>query len=124
MEYNNKLNDMGKKGGVDKATLETAVVLMAPFAPHVSEELWEELGHTGSVFEAGWPTYDEDKMKDDELTIPVQVNGKTRATIVIAADEAKDDVLAKAKAAVESKISGTIRKEIYVPGKIVNIVAK
>ncbi|MCI5952451.1 MAG: leucine--tRNA ligase [Anaerostipes sp.] len=124
MEYNNKLNEMAKKGGVDKATLETAVVLMAPFAPHIAEELWEELGHTESVFEAGWPSYDEDKMKDDELTIPVQVNGKTRATIVIAADEAKDQVLAKAKAAVESKITATIRKEIYVPGKIVNIVAK
>ncbi len=124
MEYNNKLNELAKKGGVDKATLETAVVLMAPFAPHIAEELWEELGHTESVFEAGWPSYDEDKMKDDELTIPVQVNGKTRATIVIAADEAKDQVLAKAKAAVESKITATIRKEIYVPGKIVNIVAK
>ena len=124
MEYNNKFHDMAKKGGVDKATLEAFVVLMAPFAPHIAEELWEELGHAESVFEAGWPSYDEEKMKDDELTIPVQVNGKTRATIVIAADEAKDDVLAKAKAAVEGKLNGTIRKEIYVPGKIVNIVAK
>lgn len=124
MEYNNTLNNMAKKGGVDKETLETAVVLMAPFAPHIAEELWEELGHEESVFTAGWPTYDEEKMKDDELTIPVQVNGKTRATIVISADEAKDDVLAKAKEAVASKITATIRKEIYVPGKIVNIVAK
>lgn len=124
MEYNNTLNNIAKKGGVDKETLETAVVLMAPFAPHISEELWEELGHEGSVFTAGWPTYDEEKMKDDELTIPVQVNGKTRATIVISADEAKEEVLAKAKEAVASKITATIRKEIYVPGKIVNIVAK
>ncbi|MDO4170549.1 MAG: leucine--tRNA ligase [Lachnospiraceae bacterium] len=124
MEYNNTLNNIAKKGGVDKETLETAVVLMAPFAPHIAEELWEELGHEGSVFTAGWPTYDEEKMKDDELTIPVQVNGKTRATIVISADEAKEEVLAKAKEAVASKITATIRKEIYVPGKIVNIVAK
>ena len=63
-------------------------------------------------------------MKDDEIQIPVQVNGKTRVVIDIPVDAAKDDVLAKAKEALGSKLTGTIRKEIYVPGKIVNIVAK
>lgn len=124
MEYNNKLIEMTKNGGVDKKTLETAVVLMAPFAPHVSEELWEQLGHDTSVFKAEWPEADEEAMKDDELKIPVQVNGKTKAVINIAADASKEDVLAMAKEALGDRLSGNIIKEIYVPGKIVNIVAK
>ena len=79
MEYNNKLIDMAKKGGVDKKTLETFVVLMAPFAPHISEELWSQLGHEDSVFHETWPTYDENAMKDDEKELAVQINGKTNA---------------------------------------------
>ena len=124
MEYNNKLIDLSKKGGVDKNTLETYIILLAPFAPHIAEELWEQFGHTDSVFDQTWPEYDEDAMKDDEIEIPVQVNGKTRCTIFIPADADKDDVLAKAKEALGNKLTGTIRKEIYVPGRIVNIVAK
>ena len=124
MEYNNKLMELTKKGGVDKETLKTLTLLIAPFAPHIAEEMWEQLGGTDSVFYQSWPVYDESKMKDDEITIPVQVNGKTRATIVISADAPKDEILVAAKEAVASKITGTIRKEIYVPGKIVNIVAK
>ena len=99
-------------------------MLMAPFAPHVSEELWEQLGHDTSVFKAEWPEADEEAMKDDELKIPVQVNGKTKAVINIAADASKEDVLAMAKEALGDRLSGNIIKEIYVPGKIVNIVAK
>ena len=124
MEYNNKLIELSKKGGVDKETLETYTILLAPFAPHIAEELWEQFGHTDSVFSQTWPEYDEDAMKDDEIEIPVQVNGKTRCTIFIPADADKDDVLAKAKEALGKKLTGTIRKEIYVPGRIVNIVAK
>ena len=124
MEYNNKLIDLSKKGGVDKETLETFIVLLAPFAPHIAEELWEQFGHSESVFDQTWPTYDEEAMKDDEIEIPVQVNGKTKCTISISPEEAKDDVLAKAKEALGGKLTGTIRKEIYVPGRIVNIVAK
>ena len=124
MEYNNKLIELSKKGGVDKTTLETYTILLAPFAPHIAEELWEQFGHTDSVFDQTWPEYDEDAMKDDEIEIPVQVNGKTRCTIFIPADADKDDVLAKAKDALGKKLTGTIRKEIYVPGRIVNIVAK
>ena len=124
MEYNNTLIDLTKKGGVDKKTLETFIILLAPFAPHIAEELWEQFGHSDSVFDQTWPTYDEEAMKDDEIQIPVQVNGKTRVVIDIPVDAAKDDVLAKAKEALGNKLTGTIRKEIYVPGKIVNIVAK
>ena len=126
MEYNNKFIELAKKqGGIDKKTLEIMVTLLAPFAPHVAEELWEVLGHDTSVFENNrWPEYDEDAMKDNEVEIAVQLNGKTKTVITIAADAAKDDVLAAGKAALGDKLTGSIIKEIYVPGKIVNIVAK
>jgi len=125
MEYNNKLIDMAKRtGGIDRKTLETAIILLAPFAPHVSEELWSQMGHTTSVFSNTWPTYEEAYLKDDEIEIAVQVNGKTKGTIMIGTEEAKEEVLEKARKAMAGKITGTIVKEIYVPGKIVNIVVK
>lgn len=125
MEYNNKLNEIAKKaGGVDKETLSTLAVLLAPFAPHMAEELWQQLGHEGTVFNAGWPTYDEEAMKDDEVEIAVQINGKTRAVVTLAADVSKEDAIAKGKEAVADKLTGTIVKEIYVPGRIINIVQK
>ena len=124
MEYNNKLIELTKKGGVDKETLKALTLLIAPFAPHIGEEMWEQLGGTDSVFHQGWPTYDEDKMKDDEITLPIQVNGKTKGTLTVSVDASKEEVLEMAKEAIASKITGTIRKEIYVPGRIINIVAK
>ena len=124
MEHNNKLNEMAKKGQVDKETLETLVILLAPFAPHISEELYQELGHTESVFTAKWPEYDEKAMEDDEIEIAVQINGKTKTVISIAKDIAKEDAIAAGKAALGDKLSGNIIKEIYVPGRIINIVAK
>ncbi len=125
MEYNNKLTDLAKtSGGIDQETIETFIILLAPFAPHIAEELWESYGHTSSVFENTWPTHDEAAMKDDEIKIPVQINGKTKCVISVSADLAKDDVIAAAKEAVANKITGTIIKEIYVPGKIINIVQK
>ena len=81
MEYNNKLIDLSKKGGVDKKTLETYVLLLAPFAPHIAEELWNELGHDTSVFAERWPEYDKDAMEDDEVEIAVQINGKTNEDV-------------------------------------------
>ena len=125
MEYNNKLVDLTKKGGVDTETLKTVVRLIAPFAPHMGEELWQQLGGTDTVFASGWPTYEEDALKDNEVTIPVQINGKTKATIDISVDDAKDAVIAKGKEAIADKLEGlNVIKEFYVPGKIVNIVAK
>jgi leucyl-tRNA synthetase len=124
MEYNNKLIDLTKKGGVDKATLEAAIIMLSPFAPHMAEELWSQCGHETSVFDNTWPVYDENAMKDDEIEIPIQVNGKTRGVVTISADAPKEDVLAAAKAALGSKLQGNVIKEIYVPRKIVNLVVK
>ena len=125
MECNNNLIAIAKKeGGMDKETLEAAVLLLAPFAPHMGEELWEELGHTDSVFHHEWPAHDEEAMKDDEVEIPVQVNGKTKAVISVPVDISKEDAITKAKEVLGDKLFGNIIKEIYVPKKIVNIVAK
>ena len=125
MEYNNKMIDMAKKtGGIDKETLSTYVILLSPFAPHIAEELWQVLGHDTSVFAAKWPEHDEDAMKDDEVEVPVQINGKTRAVISVPVDISKEDAIAKGKEAVADKLTGTIVKEIYVPKKIINIVMK
>ena len=125
MEYNNKLIELAKKtGGVDKETLKTFTILLAPFAPHIGEEIWQQLGGTDSVFHTQWPECDEEAMKDDEVQIGVQVNGKARGVVTIPADASKDVAIAAAKEAVADKITGTIVKEIYVPGKIINIVCK
>ena len=125
MEYNNKFIDLAKKeGGIDKETLKTFVTLVAPFAPHIGEELWQQLGGTDSVFHSQWPECDEEAMKDDEIEVAVQINGKTRAVISVSADISKDDAIAAGKEAVKGKLTGNIVKEIYVPGKIINIVCK
>ena len=125
MEYNNKLIELAKKtGGIDKETIETFVKLLAPFAPHITEELWAEYGHTDSVFHTQWPTADEEAMKDDEIEIPVQINGKTKVIISISAEATKEEAIEAGKAAVADKLTGNIIKEIYVPKKIINIVAK
>ena len=125
MEYNNKFIELAKKtGGIDRETLRTFVILLAPFAPHIGEELWQQLGGSDTVFHAQWPVCDEEAMKDDEIEVAVQVNGKTRAIINVAADISKEDALAAGREAVRDKMSGSIVKEIYVPGKIINIVCK
>ena len=125
MEYNNKLIDLAKRqDGLDKETLETAVTLIAPFAPHIAEELWEQLGHSETVFAHGWPDADEEAMKDDEIEIAVQVNGKTRGTVTISSSAAKEDAIAAGKEVVADWLKGTLVKEIYVPGRIINIVVK
>ena len=125
MEYTNKFIDLAhKENGLDRETLETITVLIAPFTPHLAEELWGQLGNTNSVFDERWPEYDENKMKEAKINIPVQINGKTRALIKVDADSSKDVILAAAKEEVASRLTGNIVKEIYVPGKIVNIVMK
>ena len=126
MEFNNQFIELAKKeGGLDKETIQTFVTLLAPFAPHIGEELWERLGNTGSVFENNkWPEADEELMKDDEIQVPVQINGKTKVVISVPADISKDDAIAQGKEALGDKLTGNIIKEIYVPGRIINIVAK
>lgn len=126
MEYTNKLLAIAKaEGGLSRETMETLVILLAPFAPHIAEELWQELGHDSSVFFASWPKADESKMVQDEVEIALQIGGKLRGTMVLAKDASKDDALAKAKEALASRLEGkTVVKEIYVPGKIVNLIVK
>ncbi len=124
MEYNNKLIDMAKNGGVDKETLETAIVLLAPFVPHMSEELYQALGHTDSVFTAKWPLADEAAMVEDEKEVAVQINGKTKAVVKMPVDITKEDAIAVGKTELGDRLTGTIVKEIYVPGRIVNLVVK
>ena len=124
MEYNNKMIEMAKKDGIDKETLKTAVVLLAPFAPHLGEELWRQLGETDSVFHTTWPSADADAMKDDEIEIAVQINGKTKAVVKVPAEVSKEDAIIAVKEALGDKLAGTVVKEIYVPGKIINIVVK
>jgi len=125
MEYNNKFMELAKKeGGIDKETLKTFVVLLSPFAPHIGEELWQQLGGTDTVFHAQWPECDEEAMKEDEIEIAVQINGKTRAIVKIGANASKEEAIEAGKKAVADKMAGNVVKEIYVPGKIVNLVVK
>ncbi len=126
MEYTNKIIDLTKKqGGVDRQTLETMIILLAPYTPHIAEELWHEMGHTASVFEEKWPEYDPSKLVQDTVEIALQVNGKLRGTMEIAMNEDKDSVLTRAKELLESKFEGkSVVKEIYVPNKIANFIVK
>ena len=127
MEYNNKLIEIAKKeGGIDKETLKTFAILLAPFAPHIGEEIWSLLGGTESVFKQSWPVCDESKMKEEVIEIPVQINGKTKLLIRASAEAEKAEIISQAKEALKSagKLEGDIVKEIYVPKKIVNIVIK
>ena len=118
------LNDIVGVGHISKDSYEILIKLLAPFAPHVCEELWASLGHDDFVSIAKWPEYDEKLMADATIEIAVQVNGKLRATINIPSDCDKDTAIAMGKEAAADKITGNIVKEIYVPGKIVNIVCK
>jgi len=125
MEHNNALMDIAKKeGGIDKETIEVFAQLLAPFAPHIAEEVWERCGHDETIFHSEWPAYDKALMADDTVEIPVQVNGKTRAVINVAKDIDKDSAIAAGREAVADRLTGTVVKEIYVPGKILNIVVK
>ena len=125
MEYTNKMIAVAKAaGGIDKDYLETLTLLLAPFTPHISEEMWQLLGHDTSVFTHGWPKYDESKLKEETVNIAVQINGKVKVQLSVDPNADKDAVLAAAKAALGDKLSGNIVKEIYVPGRIVNIVVK
>jgi leucyl-tRNA synthetase len=105
----------------------TLALLLAPFAPYLAHELWEMLGEKGSLLKASWPKYDSALAKEDELEIPVQVNGKLRGRVVVPADSAEDFVIARALAEekVQSALAGKqIVKKIFVPGKLVNIVVR
>ena len=119
------VNEMTQKG-CNKAELKTLTILLNPFAPHVTEEMWQVMNYGGMVNEAKWPEYDDEKIKENSVEIVLQVMGKVRSRMTIPVDMPKDDVIAAAKqdAKIAELIDGkTIKKEIYVPGKLVNIVA-
>ena len=118
------INDFYKKNEVNKAEYTTLITLLNPVAPHITEELWASMGNEGRVYQTAWPQYDEAKTVESTIEIAVQINGKTKATVKVAADVDKDSAIAAAKEALGDKLSGNIIKEIYVPGRIVNIVAK
>ena len=125
MEYTNSLIDLDKKQGyIDKETLKTISVLIAPFAPHIAEEFYHMLGYNNSVFDELWPNYDEKLAKADTLKLPIQVNGKTKGFVDVDANADEKEVLTLAKKEVREKITGDIIKEIYVKGKIINFVVK
>ena len=121
------LNEIYEKGAITKGELKTFLTLVNPFAPHVSEELWEIMNFGGLLAVAPWVSYDESKTVDSTIEVPVQICGKLRATVTIAkdADSATAIAAAKADEKVQEMLDGKqIIKEIYVPGKIINIVAK
>ena len=118
------LNEFYKKNEINKAEYKTLITLLNPVAPHITEELWETKNYGGRLYQATWPEYDEAKTIESTVEIAVQINGKTKVTLNIGKEDPKDEVIAKAKEALGDKLTGTIVKEIYVPGRIVNIVAK
>ena len=121
------LNAIADTGAVTKGELRTLTLLLNPFAPHMTEELWEQMGFGGTVTDQQWPAYDEAKCKDETVEIVVQLNGKVRAKLSIPAEMEAADAIALAKQ--EEKIKAAIEnmqivKEIYVKGKLVNLVVK
>lgn len=119
-------NHCYKAGKVTNETAKTFTLLLAPMAPHMGEELWEILGGKKTLTYETWPKFDEALAKDDTITVAVQVNGKLRATLEVEPAITQEEILAMAKndENVSKHLAGTIVKEIYVPGKIVNFVVK
>ena len=118
------INEFYKKSAVTRGELKTLLTLLNPVAPHITEEIWQSAGFEGYIYENTWPEYDEAKTIEATIEIAVQINGKVKGTLAVERDAAKEDVIAKAKEAVADKLTGNIVKEIYVPGRLVNIVQK
>ena len=112
---------------VIRETVETVILLLAPIVPHITEELWEMLGHKGSLADVPWPSFDPAVTSEEEITIVIQVNGKVRSRIVVSADESEDKIkeLALADEKTQKFLEGVkVVKVITVPKKLVNIVVK
>ncbi len=124
MEFTNEFTGANPRS---KSAMETITLLLAPFAPHLAEECWELLGHSESLACANWPTYDAAKLIEDEIEIPVQINGKLRAKIKVptGADAAAMQSLAESDESIKGQLDGkTIVKVVSVPGRMVNFVVK
>jgi len=119
------VNTVGKEDILPREYAEGFLKLLNPIAPHITEELWNVLGHTDTITYEPWPSYDESKTIDDEIELPVQVNGKLKATVAIALDEEESSIKEKVHSALEGKLDGkSIVKDIYVKNKIYNVVVK
>ncbi len=119
------INEFYKAEKLTREDFKTLLLLLNPVAPHMTEELWEIMGYGKCLFENSWPEYEEEKTVEKMQEIAVQVNGKVRAAVKLAIDADKDTAIAAGKEAVAEKIDGmNIVKEIYVPGRIINIVVK
>ena len=119
------VNEFYKLKKINKSEFKTFLTLLNPFAPHITEELNKIAGFNEDVSSYAWPEYDEEKTIDDEITLPIQFNGKLKATITISVDEDENSVKEKVHNVIDSKLDGkTIIKEIYVKNKIYNIVVK
>ena len=118
------LNDFYKKGSITRGELKTLIILLNPVAPHITEEMWQIIGCEGRVYQQAWPEFEEAKTVESSVEIAVQINGKVKGTLGIQKDDPKDQVIAKAKEVIADKLTGNIVKEIYVPGRLVNIVMK
>ncbi|MCD8011190.1 MAG: leucine--tRNA ligase [Lachnospiraceae bacterium] len=131
MKYNtgiaammNLVNEFYKAGKITKEDYRILLVLLNPVAPHITEELWEIEGYGGYLYQTSWPEYDEAKTVEKMAEIAVQVNGKIRGKITLPVDLSKEEALAAGREAVADRLTGTIVKEIYVPGRLINFVQK
>jgi leucyl-tRNA synthetase len=124
MEYMNALRSNERTP--HRAEVEPLVQLVSPFAPHLAEELWERMGHEVSVFDSGWPAYDESQLLEDEIELVVQVNGKVRGRVRVPREIDRDAALSAAVAepGVAKFVNGEPAKVIFVPGRLLNIVVK
>ena len=118
------INEFYKVNAVTKGEFKTLLTLLNPVAPHITEELWNRIGFAGRVYQTVWPEYDEEKTKESAVEIVVQVNGKIKANLTVSVDIDKESAVNLAKEALGGKLTGTIVKEIYVPGRLVNLVVK
>lgn len=118
------INEFYRKNAVTKGEYKTLLALLNPVAPHMTEELWQEIGEKGHLYIQSWPEFDEEKTVEATIEIAVQINGKVRGTMSVGKDDPKEDILAKAKEMMADRLTGMIVKEIYVPGRLVNIVQK
>ena len=119
------VNEFYKEKSINKAEFKTFLHLLNPFAPHMTEELWSQLGYENEIAYEEWPTYDEAKTISDEIELPIQINGKLKATIMINIDEDESSIKEKVHKVIENQLDGkTIVKEIYVKNKIYNVVVK
>jgi leucyl-tRNA synthetase len=128
MDFYNEIHaplEQGVRPEIAKHILETLLLMLAPMTPHLAEELWEMMGHTDGLWKTGWPSFNQELAREDEVEIPVQVNGRVRGKLKVAVGAAEADVVRQALAlpAIALHVNGKrVVKQIYVPNKMLNLV--